>query len=241
MTNSSILIHKAADRGHTRLDWLDGWHSFSFGSYQDRNHMHFASLRVLNDDRVKGGNGFDTHAHDNFEIFTYMIEGALRHQDSMGNGAIIRRGDVQLMSAGSGLTHSEHNASATEQAHLLQVWFFPKTRDTSPHYKDARFDEARKKDRLCLMVSPDGRDDSLVINQDVLIYASLLDQGSPPLEYAVTQDRHVWIQIAQGSLVLNGHHLEAGDGVGITSEQNLIFTQAHNAEFLVVDMAAFSK
>lgn len=231
------ILH-AKDRGATKFDWLDGHHSFSFGGYRNRDYMHFASLRVLNDDRVRGGGGFATHAHDNFEILTYMLDGALAHKDSMGNGSTIAKGDVQLMSAGSGVTHSEFNASATEEAHLLQIWFFPLVMNIAPRYAQKNFSIAEKNNRLALIVSPDGRDHSLPINQDVMIYATLLN-GEKDITHPLEADRFAWVHVARGTVTLNGETLAGGDGAGITG-QELHLSNAKDAEILIFDMAPFT-
>ena len=231
-----ITLRKAAERGRTRLDWLDSRHTFSFGEYYDPRHMGFASLRVINDDRVVPGAGFPTHPHRNMEIVTYVLEGALEHKDSMGNGSVIRRGEVQRMSAGSGVTHSEFNASQTEPAHFLQVWIEPDRIGIAPGYEQKAFPDAEKRGRLRLIVSPDGRDGSLTVHQDAFLYATVPD-GGDALEYRPAPGRKLYLHVARGEARVNGESLEAGDGAEIVEERLLRLGSDSEGEILLFDLA----
>ena len=232
-----ITIRKSSDRGQVDIGWLHSQHSFSFGSYYDPRHMGFGFLRVINDDIVRGGGGFGTHPHDNMEIVTYVLNGALEHKDSMGNGSVIQAGDVQRMSAGTGLTHSEFNASTTDSVRLLQIWFRPKLRDIAPTYAQAHFDAASKQGKLKLVLSEDGREGSVNLNQDVDMYAGVLTNGDD-IRFPVRAGRKVWLQVAEGTLSFGESTLEAGDGVAIEGEDTLKLHSAKNAHILVMDMTA---
>lgn len=231
-----ITLRPAAERGRTTLDWLESFHSFSFGEYRDRDHMGFRSLRVINDDVVAPGAGFPTHPHSDMEIVSYVVSGALEHRDSTGGSGVIRPGDVQAMSAGSGLTHSEFNHSKTEPVRLLQIWLRPGERALPPRFADRSFDPALRTDRLQLIVSPDGADGSLSINQDARIYASLLDPGSP-LSFTLAPGRAAWVQVVSGRLDLNGITLTQGDGAAVEDEGSLAIVAAERAELLLFDLA----
>lgn len=230
-----ITIRKSSDRGRARFSWLDARYTFSFGEYYDPAHMGFGPLRVINEDIVKGGGGFPTHGHDNMEIVTYILQGALEHKDSMGNGSVIKPGDIQRMSAGTGVKHSEFNQSATDPVHLLQIWFLPGARNIAPGYEQKNFPAQEKQGRFRLVASPDGRDGSVTVHQDVSMYAALLganDNITQPIE----KSRLAWVQIAKGSVTFNGHALNAGDGAAITDETALDFTNAKDTEIILFDM-----
>jgi quercetin 2,3-dioxygenase len=231
-----IQIRKSDERGHANHGWLDTRFTFSFADYYDPKHVQFRTLRVMNDDRVAGGAGFPTHPHRDMEIVTYVLEGALAHQDSMGNGSTIRPGDVQYMSAGTGVAHSEFNASPTEPVHLYQIWMFPDKNGHKPRYDQRNFSEAEKRGKLRLLVSPDGRDGSVEIRQDNELYATVLKPGES-VKHELKPERHAYVQVARGSVKLNGQALEAGDGAAISREKALQLTGIEDAEVLVFDLA----
>lgn len=231
-----LRVRRAADRGRTSTSWLDGRHTFSFGDYRDPANVRFRTLRVINDDRVAPGGGFPTHPHENMEILTYIIEGALEHKDSTGGGGVIRPGDVQRMSAGSGVTHSEFNHSRSEPVRLLQVWLFPAEKDAPPSYEQRHFPDAERRGRLRLIASPDGQNDSLRIGQDARIYAGLLN-ADEQAEHEIEPGRGVWIQVARGSLRVNDVELNEGDGLAVEDEQRLALSNANHAEILLLDLA----
>lgn len=230
-----LEIRKAADRGHAQHGWLNSHHTFSFAEYYDRAHMGWSALRVINDDTVQAGEGFGAHGHRDMEIFSYVLEGALEHKDSMGSGSVIRPGDVQLMSAGTGVQHSEFNHSRTEPVHFLQIWIIPKFSGIKPNYQEKRFSDEEKRGRLRLVVSPDGQDGSLTIVQDARVYAGLLD-GDEKIEQPLPAGRHAYVHVARGQLTLNGLSLSAGDGVKIADETMLTLAGGENAEVLVFDL-----
>jgi quercetin 2,3-dioxygenase len=228
----------ATDRGTANLGWLDSSHSFSFGSYYDPAHMGFASLRVINEDKIAGGGGFPTHGHQDMEIITYVLEGALEHQDSLGTGSIIRPGDVQRMSAGTGIRHSEYNADQHAPVHLLQIWLLPEATGIEPSYEQKSFAPEQMQGQLRLVGSRDGRDGSITIHQDVNLYAAKLKAGEA-LRYNPASDKALWLQVARGSLDLNGQPLHGGDGAAITQETALQLTgQSDDSELLLFEMAA---
>jgi quercetin 2,3-dioxygenase len=231
-----IEIRKSQDRGHFDHGWLNTYFSFSFADYYDPKHVHFRTLRVLNDDRVAPGEGFPTHPHRDMEIVTYVLEGGLEHRDSMGTGSVIRAGDVQYMSAGSGVTHSEFNASSTEPVHLLQIWMFPKEQGLKPVYGQKNFTEEEKRGKLRLVVSPDGRDGSLPIRQNNELYATVLGKGDA-VRHELKPDRHAYVQVARGSVTLNGQPLSEGDGAAISKEKTVELKGVDNAEVLLFDLA----
>jgi redox-sensitive bicupin YhaK (pirin superfamily) len=232
-----ITIRPADERGHADHGWLNTRFTFSFADYNDPRHMGFRTLRVINDDRIAGGGGFGAHPHRDMEIITYMIEGELEHQDNMGNGAVLRRGDVQHMTAGRGVIHSEFNHSATDPIRLLQIWIFPEKRGLIPGYQDKHFDQQERVNRLRVIASPDGRDGSLIINQDVDLYDSELSKGSE-VRQSLRPGRHAWLQVIHGELSLNGKALKTGDGAAISDESVLkIVGGSDNAEFLLFDLA----
>ena len=231
-----ILIRKSDDRGHANHGWLDSRFTFSFADYYDPAHIHFRTLRVMNDDRIAGGAGFPTHPHRDMDIVTYVLEGALQHRDSMGHGSVIRPGDVQYMSAGTGVTHSEFNASQTETVHLYQIWMFPDRKGHQPTYGQKHFAEADKRGKLRLVASPDGREDSVQIRQDNELYAALLAPGETA-KHELKPGRHAYVQVARGSVTLNGKALETGDGAAISEEQSIELAGVQDAEVLVFDLA----
>jgi redox-sensitive bicupin YhaK (pirin superfamily) len=230
-----ITIRKASDRGQTRLSWLDSRHTFSFGNYRDPAHNGVSCLRVINDDRVAPGGGFATHGHDNMEIVTCVLSGSLEHEDSMGNGSVIRAGDVQRMSAGTGVTHSEFNHSQEEEVHFLQIWLIPNRRDVVPAYSQQHFSPEERHRRWRLLVSPDGRDGSIATHQDALLYGTMLDKDET-LEHAPGAGRLSWLHVARGSAEVNGEMLEAGDGALLARDVPVIVTGIDNAEILLDDL-----
>ena len=231
-----INIRRSGERGHADHGWLDTRFSFSFADYYDPKHVQFRTLRVMNDDRIAGGGGFPTHPHRDMEIVTYVLSGALAHKDSMGNGSTIRPGDVQYMSAGTGVAHSEFNASETEPVHLYQIWMFPDRQGHKPAYDQKNFSEQEKRGRLRLLVSPDGREGSVKIRQDNELYATVLGPGEL-VEHRLKAERHAYVQVARGSVTLNGKKLEVGDGAAVSGEKALELTGVEDAEVLVFDLA----
>ncbi len=232
-----ITIRPAEERGHANIGWLNTRFSFSFADYHDPKHMGFRSLRVINDDRIAGGGGFGAHPHRDMEIITYMLDGALEHRDSMGHGAVLRRGDIQHMTAGSGVVHSEFNHSENDPIRLLQIWIFPEKRGLPPGYQDKRVGDEEKLNRLRLLASPDGADDSLVIYQDASVYASILEKGKE-VRHALRAGRHAWVQVAAGEINVNGRALQEGDGAAISDETELVISgTGEKSEFLVFDLA----
>ena len=230
-----LELRPAAERGLANLGWLHSHHSFSFGSYYDPEQVGFSDLLVINDDRVQPGRGFDTHGHRDMEIFSYVLEGALAHKDSMGTGSIIRPGDVQMMSAGTGIRHSEFNASREELVHFLQIWIIPNRQGVTPRYQQRRFEEAEKRGRLRLIISPDGAEGSLSVYQDARVYAGLFD-GREEQVLTLPADRHAYVHVARGSLEVNGQRLAAGDGARLRRVREISFGEGENAEVLVFDL-----
>lgn len=231
-----IVLRKNAERGYFDHGWLKTYHSFSFADYFDREYMSYGSLRVINEDFVQAGKGFGTHPHRDMEIITYILDGQLAHKDSMGNGSVIKRGDVQRMSAGTGVTHSEYNASQMEAVHLLQIWILPASNGIKPGYEQKYFSDAEKTGKLRLVVSPDGRDGSVTIHQDAYMYAGLLGQGKE-LSHTLASGRRVYLQLARGALTLNNKRLEAGDGAKVTGEKTITLIASENSELLLFDLA----
>jgi len=231
-----ISIRQAKERGHFDHGWLNTYHTFSFDQYYDPRHMGFRNLRVINEDFVAGGRGFPTHGHRDMEIITYILEGALKHEDSMGNGSVIRPGDVQRMTAGTGVRHSEKNASDSERVHLLQIWILPHTVGLEPGYEQKDFTEDERRGQLRLIASEDGRDGSVHLNQDVSLFASILPAGQE-IEHTMDERRHAWIQVARGSIVVNGENAEQGDGVMVAGESNLKIKALGDTEILLFDLA----
>lgn len=233
-----ITLRPAQERGVANFAWLDSRHTFSFGNYYDPQHMGFSTLRVINEDKILPSQGFPTHGHRDMEIITYVLEGALEHKDSIGNGSIIRPGDVQRMSAGTGILHSEYNASKTEPVHLLQIWILPDTKGIAPSYEQIHVPQAERQGKLRLIGSQDGRDRSITIHQDVNLYAASLGIGDE-VTYEVASGRSLWLQVAQGAVDLNGQALTAGDGVAIATAEQLTLTgQSDDGDVLLFDLAA---
>jgi len=231
-----IQIRKSDERGHANHGWLDSRHTFSFADYHDPRHMHFRQLRVINEDHVAGGNGFGMHPHRDMEIVTYLLAGELEHKDSMGNGAVMQPGEVQRMTAGTGVYHSEYNHSPTEPLHLLQIWILPSQSGLTPGYEQKKFADAEKQNRLRLVVSPEGLDGSLKINQQTEIYVTRLDPGAR-VEHPLAPGRHAWVQVAKGKVTLNGLPLEAGDGAAVSREEKVELFGQEPAEVLLFDLA----
>ncbi len=231
-----IEVRRSADRGHVQHGWLDTYHTFSFDTYYDPAHTHFRELRVINEDRVAAGAGFPTHPHRDMEIITYVLEGALEHKDSLGNGSVIRPGDGQRMSAGTGIRHSEANASKTDPVHLLQIWIFPEKKGIEPGYEQKSFAPEEKRGRLRLIADRNGREGAVTVHQDVALYASVLARGQQ-VEYPLASGRHAWLQVARGAVSLNGQKLEQGDGAAVSDEQKLAIRAEKDAEVLLFDLA----
>jgi redox-sensitive bicupin YhaK (pirin superfamily) len=230
-----LTVRKAGERGHANHGWLDTWHTFSFADYHDPREMGFGALRVINDDKVEPGQGFGMHGHRDMEIITYVLEGALEHKDSMGNGSVIRPGDVQRMSAGTGVRHSEFNPSREERVHLLQIWIEPKFTGVRPSYEEKQFGTAEKKGQLRLIASPDGREGSVTIHQDACVYASVLD-GEDAVAHRLAPGRRAYVHVARGAVKVNGLELNGGDGAKITGESKIEFSGAKQAELLLFDL-----
>lgn len=232
-----MMIRRSDERGATNIGWLDSKHTFSFGGYQDPRHMGFGPLRVINEDKVIGGEGFDTHSHRDMEIISYVLEGALEHKDSIGTGSVIRPGDLQRMSAGTGVAHSEFNASATDRVHFLQIWILPETKGIAPSYEQKTFPADERRGRLRLVGARNGRDGAITIHQDVDLYAGLLDAGDRAT-LALRNGRIGWVQVARGTVTVNGEQLRAGDGAALKDVKTLEIEGRGASEILVFDMAA---
>ena len=231
-----IRVRPAADRGRTRLDWLDSRHTFSFADYYDPDHMAFRSLRVINDDVIAPGAGFPNHSHRDMEIVTYMVEGTLEHRDSLGTGSVIRAGEVQRMTAGVGVTHSEYNHSREAGVRLLQIWLLPERGGLTPSYEQKSFAKEDKHNRLRLIVSHDGREGSVGIHQDVSVYAAALDPGIA-VAHALPRGRHAWVQVVQGRLRAGDGEIKTGDGVAISGEERIALHAEEASEVLLFDLA----
>jgi quercetin 2,3-dioxygenase len=229
-----IKLRRAEERGHADHGWLQSRHTFSFADYYDPRFMGFRTLRVINEDRVMGGSGFGTHPHRDMEIISYVLEGALSHKDSMGNGSIIRPGDVQRMSAGSGVRHSEHNASNSEIVHFLQIWIVPESNGIEPSYEQKSL--PAEKGKLRLVASHDGREGSVLVHQDMSLYSGLFGEGDRA-SLAIASGRHAWVQMARGRAKVNGHDLSAGDGAALSEESAVEIEGLSDAEILVFDLA----
>ena len=231
-----IIVRPAQERGNANFGWLDSKHTFSFGSYYDPNYMGFADLRVINEDKVQPGKGFGTHSHKDMEIISYVLEGELKHKDSIGNGSVIRPGDVQRMSAGTGIAHSEFNASNTDGVHFLQIWILPQTKGIQPSYEQKHFSVEDKQGKLKLVASPDGRDNSVTIHQDANLYVAVLNNGDR-VNHSSDNNRSLWLQVTRGSVDINGKSLGTGDGAGITQETEIeIVATSDNTEVLLFDL-----
>ena len=231
-----IAIRRSAERGRADHGWLDTRHTFSFADYHDPHHMGFRALRVINEDRVQPGQGFPTHGHRDMEIISYVLSGGLAHRDSLGTGSVITPGDVQRMSAGTGVRHSEYNASAEEPVHFLQIWIEPSRRGIAPGYEQRTFPESEKRGRLRLVASPDGRDGSVTLQQDARLYASVLPPDAS-VTHALDRGRHAWVQVVRGAVTVNGQRLDQGDGAALSDEPTLTITGAAPAEILLFDLA----
>jgi redox-sensitive bicupin YhaK (pirin superfamily) len=231
-----ITIRQSNQRGHFDHGWLNTYHTFSFDQYYDPRYMGFRSLRVINEDFVAPGRGFPKHGHRDMEIITYILEGALKHEDSMGNGSVIRPGDVQRMTAGTGVRHSEQNASDKDRVHLLQIWILPNAEGLEPGYEQKAFSEEERRGQLRLIASNDGRDDSVQLNQDVSLFASIFE-ADETLERAMDPARYAWIQVARGSITVNGENADQGDGVIVVAEPQLTIRAQQPSEVLVFDLA----
>ena len=230
-------LRPAAARGLAHFGWLHSQHSFSFGSYYDPQHMGFSDLLVINEDRVRPARGFDTHGHRDMEIFSYVLEGALEHKDSLGTGSVIQPGDVQLMSAGTGVRHSEYNASRTAEVHFLQIWIVPDRKGVTPRYQQQHFSTQEKRGKLRLILSPDGAQGSLALYQDARVYAGLFD-GDEAQRLTLPAGRFTYVHLARGALTVNGQRLAAGDGLKLRSVRDVHLTQGEGAEVLLFDLRA---
>ncbi len=230
-----IRVRRASERGHFDHGWLDTYHSFSFARYYDPRQMGFRALRVINEDRVAAGRGFGTHPHEDMEIVTYVLSGALAHRDSLGTGSTIRPGELQRMTAGTGITHSEFNPSDSEPVHLYQIWLLPEREGLEPSYEQKAFPENERCNQLRLVASPDGRDGSLSIRQDARLYLAALD-GDREVSQELGTDRHAWLQVLRGSVVLNQLPLSAGDGAAVSDESDLVIRAGGPSEVLLFDL-----
>ena len=231
-----ISIRKSKERGHFDHGWLNTYHTFSFDQYYDPRYMGFRTLRVINEDFVAPGRGFPKHGHRDMEIITYILEGGLKHEDSMGNGSVIRPGDVQRMTAGTGVRHSEQNASDSERVHLLQIWILPHTVGLEPGYEQKAFSTDERREGLRLIASEDGREGSVEVHQDVTLYASILAEGNE-VEHTMDERRYAWIQVARGAVSVNSEKADQGDGVVAVGESNLRIKADKDAEILLFDLA----
>ncbi|MBK5913520.1 quercetin 2,3-dioxygenase [Rhodocyclus purpureus] len=229
-------IRPAAERGLANFGWLHSQHSFSFGSYYDPQHMGFSDLLVINEDRVRPGRGFDPHGHRDMEIFSYVLEGALEHKDSMGNGSVIRPGDVQMMSAGTGVRHSEYNASREDLVHFLQIWIVPERKGVAPRYQQQHFAVAEKRGKLRMIISPDGAEGSLSVYQDARVYAGLFD-GNEAQSFQLPANRFAYVHVVRGTLEVNGQRLAAGDALKLRSVREIGFAKGEQAEVLLFDLS----
>jgi redox-sensitive bicupin YhaK (pirin superfamily) len=230
-----LNIRKSGERGLAEFGWLHSQHTFSFGHYYDGRYMHVGPLRVINEDRVAPGRGFSPHNHQSMEIISYVLDGALEHKDSMGNGSVLRYGDVQRMSAGSGVTHSEYNHSKTEPVHFLQIWVIPAEDGGAPGYEEKHFDTESKRGQLRLIASNDGREGSVSLRQDASIFATILD-GDERVDHALQDGRQAYVQVARGSVIVNGCALDAGDAVHVSGEAAVSLSGAKDAEVLLFDL-----
>ena len=230
-----IKLRKHHERGHADHGWLKTYHTFSFASYHDPEYMGFRSLRVMNEDRVAAGQGFGTHAHENMEIVSYVLEGALAHKDSLGNGEILKPGEFQRISAGTGITHSEFNPSKDEISHFYQIWLLPKSKGIEPGYEQKQFDDSEITNSLRIVASHDGRDGSLSIHQDAIIYLSKLESGNS-LNYDIPPARHAWLQVLRGSVTLNETAMDTSDGAAISNETELSITATDDSEIMLFNL-----
>jgi quercetin 2,3-dioxygenase len=235
-TPAAFSVRKADERGLTDLGWLQSRHSFSFSDYYDPDHMGFHALRVINDDLVAAGEGFGTHPHRDMEIISYVVEGTLEHKDSMGNGSVIRSHDVQRMSAGTGVQHSEFNPQTDQLVHFLQIWITPAQTGVAPSYEQKYFPLEEKRNRLRLVVSPDGAAGSVTVGQDAKVYATVLGPGHR-IQHRVDPQRHIWVQVIKGHLTVNGERLHTGDGAALDSTDEFVLIGIESSELLVFDLA----
>ena len=231
-----LQFRKADQRGHADHGWLNTFHTFSFAGYRDPQHMGFRSLRVMNEDRVAPSEGFGTHSHQNMEIISYVLSGSLEHKDSMGNGEVLRPGEFQRISAGSGITHSEFNPSSTEPVHFYQIWLLPNASNSDPSYEQKEFTDTEKIGRLRLVASPKGRDGSLSIHQDANVYLSLVSHADE-IVYSLQPGRHAWLQVLSGQLMVNDYSLSTSDGVAISDEPTITIKGTEESEFMLFDLA----
>ncbi len=231
-----LTIRKAEDRGHANHGWLNSYHTFSFANYYDPKHMGFRALRVINEDRVSPAAGFGTHGHRNMEIITYVLEGSLEHKDSIGTGSVIKPGEVQRMSAGTGIMHSEFNHSKTEPVHFLQIWLLPEREGLAPGYQQQNFSPAKTPGKLQLVAARDGREGSVTVHQDVELYAGVLKAGDR-ISHSLKPQRHAWVQVARGAITLNGVPLDTSDGAAISDETDVVIEATKDAEILLFDLA----
>ena len=231
-----FTLRKAQDRGHAQHGWLDSWHSFSFGDYYDPKHMGFRALRVINEDRVDPGQGFPTHSHRDMEILTYVLDGALEHRDSMGNGSVMRPGDVQRMSAGTGVGHSEFNGSKTEPVHFLQIWVLPEQRNLAPSYEQKNFPKDELQGKFRVVAARDGAGGAVLVHQDVTLLAGTFAAGEQA-RYSLATGRHAWVHVARGKVRVNGVELEAGDALQASDEAALELSGVSEAVVLLFDLA----
>jgi len=231
-----ITLRRSEERGHANHGWLDSFHTFSFAGYYDPKHIGFSALRVINEDRVAPGQGFGTHPHRDMEIISYVLEGSLEHRDSMGTGSVIKPGDVQRMSAGTGVTHSEFNGSRSEQVHFLQIWIVPETNGIKPGYEQKSFTEEEKRGKLRLIASRNGREGSVTIHQDASMYATLLAAGEE-VKYTLGEGRKAWIHVVRGEIKLGEHVLSAGDAAAITGEQDVVLAGQAQGEVILFDLS----
>jgi quercetin 2,3-dioxygenase len=231
-----LTIRKAEDRGHANHGWLNTYHTFSFANYYDPKHMGFRALRVINEDRVSPAAGFGTHGHRNMEIITYVLEGSLEHKDSLGTGSVIKPGEVQRMSAGTGIMHSEFNHSKTEPVHFLQIWLLPEREGLAPGYEQQNFSPAKTPGKLQLVAARDGRDGAVTVHQDVELYAGVLKAGDR-ISHSLNPQRHAWVQVARGAISLNGVPLDTSDGAAISEETDVVIEATKDAEILLFDLA----
>jgi quercetin 2,3-dioxygenase len=231
-----VRIRKAQQRGHADHGWLNTYHTFSFADYYDPDQMGFRSLRVINEDRVQPGVGFPTHPHRDMEILSYVLEGELAHRDSMGTGSVIRPGEIQRMSAGTGITHSEFNPSKTDGVHFIQIWILPAAQGIAPGYEQRAFSDEEKRGVLRLLASPSGEDGSVTIHQDAWLYGSILEPGEEVV-HPLTQGRHAWLQVLRGKITVNGQALGPSDGAALSEEERVVVTAQDSAEVLLFDLA----
>jgi redox-sensitive bicupin YhaK (pirin superfamily) len=231
-----LTIRKAHERGHANHGWLDTWHTFSFSTYQDPRHVHFRALRVMNEDTVAPGEGFGTHPHNDMEIVTYVLSGALEHKDSMGNGEVLRPGEFQRMTAGTGITHSEFNPSSTEPVHLYQIWLFPEKKGLTPSYEQKAFPATGRTNQFRLVASRDTAEGSLKIHTDAKIYLAELNKGGS-VQHELASGRNAWLQVLRGGVTVNDKALSAGDGIAVSDEPSLSVEANDNAEVMLFDLA----